>query len=376
MLAGEFNKVSTYEKKALGFLDLPGGIRNKIYRLLLLSDNASKEEPYKHRRATRYELSLGLLGVNRQIWEEVYGILYRKNIWIDMRIDETIIIDEQTGKFLPVVSRKRFNCMELPALTIDLGFVDQPSGDMVDIVIGIQGIDYLIDILWKLIANHPTPSSDTIGDLSISFSLGRTPVCTGPELEERLLLPFANVLSCGHVSVKGTTTSFADYFWSCMHRPPVNTSMIEETLQGFLDRGDEAFRANRVDKACFQYKHAFHFMRHMQQPPVFATPAQINLVNAVFFRSSLRHAKTFVILSVCNQACGCLDMIANLKDNASTYEEILWNLYRAFAMIGDQVSRRTVVPSTLTQLNSVSTEAAVSFLDGMDTSGRRPCRDT
>lgn len=278
-----------------------------------------------------------------------------------MRVDETILEDQRTAKIMPVVSRgKKYNYMELPALMIEMGFGNRPESKMVNVVFGTQSLEYLIDNLWK-ISISPSDPSNTIDKLSISFSLKRTPFCKGPQLESRVLAPFANVVPCGHVSFRGTTGRLSHYLSWHMERPPADISMVEESAQAYLCRGGEAFGANLIDKACFQYKYALHFMRHIRGLPV-STPQERSSLRGLLFRSGLRLAKTFILLSLCEDASVCLDLIAAFINDAPTYEQILWNMYHAFAMIGEQSSRGAIMTGTVTQADNVSAQACGSHL--------------
>jgi hypothetical protein len=87
-------------KKGLGFLDLPGEIRNKIYEYALIDPDgihlkASKfhcrrqvlrTDPGalrgKHAKPTTYEpLGAGLLATNKKIYQEGLGFLYNRNMF-------------------------------------------------------------------------------------------------------------------------------------------------------------------------------------------------------------------------------------------------------------------------------------------------------
>lgn len=65
---------------------------------------------------------------------------------------------------------------------------------------------------------------------------------------ERFLEPFANVLVCGQVSVKGAS----DYMILRLRQmllPTVTTYKLIEILQYYMNQGDEALKNKLVDRA-------------------------------------------------------------------------------------------------------------------------------
>lgn len=64
-------------KTAPGFLDLPPELRNRIYHLVLVKDVPVLQQTTVERAGERRVL--GILGVNRQIGDEAFGIYYGLN---------------------------------------------------------------------------------------------------------------------------------------------------------------------------------------------------------------------------------------------------------------------------------------------------------
>lgn len=92
----------------LGFLDLPGEIRNEIYRYVLLVDR----NPYHRRRAwsglnfeaLKYNMSISVLFVSRQINLEASSIFYGANNLVIIQDTNYFLFEKVLDRNLPVVA--------------------------------------------------------------------------------------------------------------------------------------------------------------------------------------------------------------------------------------------------------------------------------
>ena len=341
---------------------MPGEIRNTIYRMVLTSEYGFKAASYEHRYSAHYELSPALLRVNREIYKEAYGILYRQNLWITLHVDETIVNTfggNQSGvHFLPVVSRESFHPREQSAVAISLGSLSNPLRNKTDVVIGPQSIEYLVSNLWFVSIEDPDLVSNAITNTDISFLLHLSP--SRWNLHESLLKTFANVLGCGRVSVEGASSDTTLHLRQ-MRLPTATTDRIIEIIQHYMNQGDEAFKSSLLDRAYFQYEHAHNFLMHIRRLPTNTTDAQYSALITTAFQAELRAVKALVALRQYKDALSWLDQCSEARPFIPAPEKMLWNLYRAFSLIGLQSRCCVFVTGILVQPRVCTHTATLHF---------------
>ena len=260
------DKVQKVPSRALGFLDLPGEIRNRIYRMTLTTEWAFKEEPYARRSQSRYELSPAILRANRQIHREARDILYDENLWVFLLVDKDIIGSDLPGvQFLPAISHRRTSSINRPALTVSLRYPYARESSMLQqYILGPEGIPFLIECLWKR-NSLSAELENNLPSVWIMFRLGTSLICSKEQLGEKLLKPFSEVWFCARVNGHGFPSgAFRRTLCRSMVSPSdAFTNLIRITSEK-LEEGNRLLGRKLADDACCLYSRAFHFFLHQK----------------------------------------------------------------------------------------------------------------
>lgn len=344
-IAADLASHSTIEavsKKAVGFLGMPPELRNLIYQMLLTTEYTFKKASFMIGHEAHYELTPAVLLVNKQIYREARNILYYGNLWIILRGDEGIIGKPgEIKRSLPKVSRNPGKGIMQPAMCIKLSFLPSwPGSKLVNMVLGEESIEYLIDCLWtKELRRTNQGFSNYLRHVHISLALGMSKMCNRQQLHERLLKPFYNVHGCGRVTLKGTIVEqFGRQLYPRLLCTYPDNKELMAVGQGFLDKGDAAFAEGRFDEAYHKYYHARKYIVHV--PPNPTTVREGHFIrNSVTFTALRRMAKTLLAMKRCDGAYVFLRIALSIPREqlpgfTTATERAKWHLLCGFTGIG------------------------------------------
>ncbi len=208
--------------RALSFLNFPGEIRNKIYRLLVCSENAlvkrpnrayeddpSEAEPWNLHEPkgdshtlqavspwlTRYDFSTAILQVNRQIHEEAAGIFHDDNLWVIVESNTVGFASALKSYGFRVVSRRPPKSSLKPALRVILRFHHPtPTKCQESFVLSHDCLSDFARALWV---------TRGMRNLEVELELPATGKLEHSEVEQLLLDPLKQVRGIQNVAIKG-----------------------------------------------------------------------------------------------------------------------------------------------------------------------------
>ncbi|KAI9718357.1 MAG: hypothetical protein M1812_004078 [Candelaria pacifica] len=248
--------------RAFSFLDLPGELRNKIYRYLLNPYNVEHYNPVIH-----YELEPVLLRLNRQIHQETRSILYDENFWIVVVVNVANypVVDafhpEQISKrecdrHLPIVSSGDFSRIRDPVLRVTASFGPNRQGETSKFLLPLCGIHRLCRRLWVQSKNLSHHRHDV--SLALDIQLRRQPGFSDQKMHDLLLAPFAAVRGIQEATISGDVIrEETEKLCQSMRTDFFRVEEIVEVLHGFLDKGKRA-RELGNSRAAFVYLRKAH----------------------------------------------------------------------------------------------------------------------
>ena len=301
--------------RALGFLDLPGEIRNQIYRMVLTTKWAFKKAPYAHRfDSTCYELSPAILRANQQIYREARSILYDENLWIFLTVDSDIIRggpgwNPPKGYYLPAVSYRETDSIERPALTINIRYHPYRSGaELKHYVLGPESIPYLIGCLYRR-NNHVIGPQNNLSCLWFMFRLQMSAAWSKDQLQQTLLMPFSQVWYCGRVCIQGARREFKEMLYRDMRNPSNAFQRLVKITIEKLNLANELMNKNLVDEACYLNDQALYFLLHQRGRASATNNVERYLFTRVFVSCILYMAKGLILLQYYEDAYRILQAI-------------------------------------------------------------------
>ncbi|MCJ1407501.1 hypothetical protein MMC19_001572 [Ptychographa xylographoides] len=253
-------------KDIFPFLQLPGELRNEIYRMLL------------HARYTlvslqplqRFGMHPAILRVSRQLYEEAKGILYHENKFVAFHLQKTAAV-QYHGFFHKVAALKRLQVGHAVNLVLDItvGNVDEPCGSSV--MTTWQSLPFIAQCLWDIAnfaAFHQKPHL-ALGQMVLSLTC-HPPLCKSQDL----WMPFCTLLyALGTVSITGTDDrTHTDRIIKHMTSLPVPAT-IDDPQDWSLARAEQAYAAEDYALARQHCTFVLNYRRFMHS--VTATPRHL-----------------------------------------------------------------------------------------------------
>ncbi len=135
----------------LHFSALPGEIKNKIYRLLLIAKEVKRAVK---NRAPSYDFNTAILQVSRQFHNEAGGILYLENTFIRVTTTSGRLQQAVSDNFLPIISMGSCTSDNFPtqALQVQVHLSPKPilleCGEQCTFLITLEELPAFCTVLW------------------------------------------------------------------------------------------------------------------------------------------------------------------------------------------------------------------------------------
>ncbi len=240
-----------------GFLDLPGEIRNIIYRMLL-----TKTYAYQQNTFIYAPLHPTILRSNRQIHSEAVDILHGENIWIIAKI--STVNWPLTSQLVPNVSRKDASKIKFPSLRINFAVPttsEVPQSHMT-LIMGEESIELFIRWLWRM--SYRVDTYKEFRTSSLNLTLRETPFHNKSELQSTCLKPFGLVCGLRNLTVQGRFEPAC--VEEILHRAEhgfKTLAPIQIVAQDYLDKGNKAYFARKPRTAVGQFVNGAEFLNHV-----------------------------------------------------------------------------------------------------------------
>ncbi|KAI9719592.1 MAG: hypothetical protein M1812_003363 [Candelaria pacifica] len=286
---------SSLTKDRPHFLQLPGELRNRIYRLLLTSKEVKRTVK---NGAPIYEFTPSILGVNRQIHDEALGILYFENTFIGITATCLPLRKSVTENFLPRISmRSSITSHTFPpqALQVQLscGPVLTRNTNTFELLIVLEDLPAFCAMLWMCCSVCKDLGRNGVIDLRIPYSYP-------PKLideQRQLLLPFRRIHSFREVNITGTVNpSLSRALVTAItgSRTFVAKQIVDAVLR--LDREvNAAALAGDFPTGLFKSRQAFATLMEVMHPR-FRGSHSLLLTNVVL--GGPFHGKQFFLITV------------------------------------------------------------------------------
>ena len=349
---------STITHKASPLLNLPGEIRNKIWRMLLTTPYAFQEPTSPGGCKAHYQLAPAILAANHQIHDETHRILREENKWIFVCISMPktpfhYIVDTLS---LPVVSRsiltdtlemqKCYLGMEAHALNVFLSPVhglDDDACDFFTMIMGPESLPYLLQWIFAMLYTHKSVPRPPNKDIELHVGC---PVCfTRLELQREILEPFLAARGARISIVSGNVEyEFASSLMFKMGHPFRCYTDLLDFSKTYLEKGDAAAAAGLTKAASFLYEQGNDFTFFAGQScldmhPLFIGHVyEFNPIASMLTAFDIRWAKTLLKLrcyaDVQRLVATVLGRKTQTRSQTTTVEKIRLVLYCALACLG------------------------------------------
>ena len=240
-----------------GFLDLPGEIRNIIYRILLTKTYAYRQNAYSYA-----PLHPTILRSNRQIHSEAVKILHGENVWIIAEVSTVNWL--LPSQLVPNVSGKDASKIKYPALRINFAVPttsEVPQSHMT-LIMGEESIEIFIRWLWRIPYKVDTYKEFRMS--SLHLTLCKTPFHNKSELQLACLKPFRLVCGLRNLTIQGQVEP------ACVEEILHGAESGFETLapiqivaQDYLNKGNKAYFARKSRTAVDQFVNGAEFLNHV-----------------------------------------------------------------------------------------------------------------
>ncbi|KAI9872137.1 MAG: hypothetical protein M1830_002031 [Pleopsidium flavum] len=219
--------------KVLGLLEIPGEIRNKVYRELLITDKVRNKDGI-------CILEPAILRTCRQIHKEASTILYGENKWVVFTFNFHGFVGAWKRAGFPILSTNHINSIQSPALKVDYRdhyFLHQYAQEY--FVVTEYDLPAICRAFW---------GDQKLDHAEFTITLNVRDESCRREMQLQLLDPFREVRGVGGVKVVGAQpSSWAEQLQVVMKTPLTKFEDVYERAYTYQQRGDKYMVLGRLE---------------------------------------------------------------------------------------------------------------------------------